>query len=464
MTGGRMMSDNHPSSTHDVASSIKTFSREMVARLSEELAEPDWMREKRHIAWSLFEEMPMPTTQDEHWRRTDLRAIKWDVLRLPESAAMERTPSPAHLPEALRGVLSPGEKVAGRLVVSNGSVIWHELKPEVAAQGVLFTDLVSAVRHYPDLVQRYFMQSVAPSEGKFAALNGALWNGGAFLYMPKGVRIETPFEIVIGLRGDHIALFPRVLIVADAGASATVLEDLVSLDRTDQAFSAGVSEIVTGEGASITYGELQRWQEDVLSCNIRRAVQSAQSYVAWNLGYLGGQLSKTFVDGTLMGDGASCQVNGMYFVQSRQHIDLDLAVHHIARHTRADLLIKGVAQGRGRAVFRGLIRIDRNGQQTDSYLKNDNLILSEHARIDSIPGLVIDANDVRASHGATVGRLDEEHIFYLQSRGISRALAVRLVTESFFASVLERVTHEHIRHRLTEAVIAKLDDSTLPSS
>lgn len=458
------MSDKHPSSTRDVALPVKTFSREMVARLSEALAEPDWMREKRHIAWSLFEEMPMPTTQDEHWRRTDLRAVKWDVLRLPESASVERASSFARLPEALRDVLSPGEKVAGRLVVLNGSVVWHELKPEVAAQGVFFTDLVSAVRHHPDLVQRCFMQSVAPGEGKFAALNGALWNVGAFLYIPRGVRIETPFEIIIGLQGDHIALFPRVLIIADAGASATVLEDLVSLDRADQAFSVGVSEIVTGEGASITYGELQRWREDVLGCNMRRAVQSAQSYVAWNLGYLGGRLSKTFVDSTLMGDGASCQVDGIYLVRGRQHIDLDLAVHHIARHTRADLLIKGVAQERGRAIFRGLIRIDRNGQQTDSYLKNDNLILSEHARIDSIPGLVIDANDVRASHGATVGRLDEEHIFYVQSRGIPRALAVRLVTESFFASVLERITHEHIRHRLTEAVTAELDESTLPSS
>jgi Fe-S cluster assembly protein SufD len=196
----------------------------------------------------------------------------------------------------------------------------------------------------------------------------------------------------------------------------------------------------------------------VFSFNTRRALQNTQSHVAWNLGYLGGRLSKTFVDSTLADDGASCQVYGVYFVRNQQHIDLDLAVHHVARHTRADLLVKGVAQERGRAVFRGLIRIDRAGQQADSYLKNDNLILSDHARVDSIPSLIIDANDVRASHGATVGRIDEEHIFYLQSRGIPRVLAVRLVTESFFASVLERMGEENIRRKMTEAVVSKLEE------
>ncbi|MCS7261380.1 MAG: Fe-S cluster assembly protein SufD [Anaerolineae bacterium] len=450
------MSDQH-SGTRNVALSAGIFSRAIVAQLSEALAEPDWMREKRQIAWSLFEEMPMPTAQDERWRRTNLHAVKWDMLRLPEGTYGERGASPEHLPEVLRGLLRSGESVAGRLVLLNGGVVWHELRPEMAAQGVSFMDLTLAVRQHPDLVRRYVMQNVTPGEGKFAALNGALWSGGAFLYIPRGVKIETPFEIVIGLQGDHIALFPRVLIIVEADASATVLEDLVSLDRAGHAFSTGVSEIIVGEGASITYGELQRWEEHVFTCNFRRAVQSAQSHMVWHLGYLGSHLSKTFVDSTLTEDGASCQVHGVYFVRGRQHMDLDLAVHHMARHTRADLLIKGAAQERGRAVFRGLIRIDRNGQQTNSYLKNDNLILSEHARIDSIPSLIIDANDVRASHGATVGHLDEEHIFYLQSRGIPRALAVRLVTEGFFASVLERIEHEHIRRRLTEAVMARLE-------
>ncbi|MGQ9785443.1 MAG: Fe-S cluster assembly protein SufD [Anaerolineae bacterium] len=451
------MAEKHFSKTRDIILPVKTFSRETVTRLSEELAEPDWMREKRYIAWSLFEEMPMPTPQDEHWRRTDLRAIKWDELKLPESVHAEQMHSSERLPEELHSILSAGGRVAGRLVLLNGNVVWHELMPEAAAQGVLLMDLTSAVHDHPNLVQRHFMRGVAPSEGKFAALNGALWKGGAFIYIPQGVKIEQPFEIVIGLKGNNIALFPRVLIIAEAGASATVIEELLSLDHADQAFSAGVSEIITGEGASVTYGELQRWREHVFSCNTRRALHSAQSHVTWDLGYLGGRLSKTFVDSTLMEDGASCQVYGVYFVRDHQHIDLDLAVHHIARHTHADLLIKGAAQERGRAVFRGLIRIDQSGQQTDSYMKNDNLILSEQARIDSIPSLIIDANDVRASHGATVSRLDEEHIFYLQSRGIPRAPAVRLVTEGFFASVLERMEQEHIRHKLMEAVISKLE-------
>ncbi len=451
------MGDNLVSRTHNTTLPAEIFAREMVARLSEEREEPDWMREKRHIAWSLFEEIPMPASQDEHWRRTNLNTVKWDALRLPESIHPEPAPSPGRLFEELHVALNPAEHVAGRLVMLNGHVVWHELQPKVAAQGVLFMDLTAAVHHHPDLVRQHLMQAVTPGEGKFAALNGALWNGGAFVYIPRDVKVEQPFEIVIGLQGNNTALFPRVLIIAEAGASAVVVEELVAPDHADQAFSAGVSEIITGAGASITYAELQRWGEHVFACNTRRAVQSAHSHVTWNLGYLGGRLSKTFVDSALREDGASCQVYGIYFVRGRQHIDLDLAVHHVARHTYADLLIKGAAHERGRAVFRGLIHIDRVGQQADSYLKNDNLILSKDARIDSIPSLIIDANDVRASHGATVGHLDEEHVFYLQSRGISRALAVRLVTESFFASVLERIEQEHIRRKLTEAVISKLE-------
>jgi len=451
------MSERLSSKAYDVVPSTKTFSRETVAQLSERLAEPGWMREKRHAAWSIFEEIPMPSAQDEHWRRTDLRAVKWDELRLPDGTYVERAPSPIHPPEELRGLWDTPEQVAARLVLLNGRPVWHEIKPEVIAQGVLFMDLVLAVQQYPNLVQRHFMRGVVPGEGKFAALNSALWNSGAFVYIPRGVKIEQPFEIFLGLKGNNTALFPRILVVVEAGASATVVESSFSLDHAGQAFSAGVSEIITGEGASVTYGELQRWGEHVFSCNTRHALHSAQSHVTWNLGYLGGRLSKTFVDSTLADDGASCQVYGVYFVRNHQHIDLDLAVHHIARHTQADLLVKGAAQDQGRAVLRGLIRIDRSGQQTDSYLKNDNLILSEHARIDSIPSLIIDANDVRASHGATVGHLDEEQIFYLQSRGIPRMLAVRLVTESFFASVLERMGEENIRRKMTEAVVSKLE-------
>jgi Fe-S cluster assembly protein SufD len=442
------------------------FSRHAVAALSRQLGEPDWMQQKRQLAWSLFAAMPMPTLRDDHWRRTDLRPLKWDTLRLPEGVAGARAASIDGLPAPLRAALDAQEEAAGRLVSLNGQALWHEVAPALVAQGVVFTDMASAVREHPDLVQRHFMtECVAPSDSparlsrgddKFAALHGALWNGGAFIYVPKGVRVDRPFEIVVGLDGEGSAIFPHTLIVAERESVVTVIEDSLSLNSAKQAFAGGVTEIIAGDGAQVTYADLQRWGEHVFSFNTRRALHHPNSRVLWEIGQLGSRLSKTYVDSILSGDGASTRFNGVYFVNGRQHIDLDTLMHHSGRGTAGDLLIKGAAQERGRVVFTGMIRIEKSGLQTDSYLKSDNLILSDRARVDSIPGLVIDADDVRASHGATVGRVDEEHIFYLQSRGIPRSVAVRMVVEGFFASVFDRMSQERVRRKLATAVSAKL--------
>jgi Fe-S cluster assembly protein SufD len=442
----------------DPALAARVFTRDTVTALSTQRDEPDWMAQKRLVAWSLFEDMPMPTLRDEHWRRTDLRPLKWADLRLPERAAVHIA-TPEDLPEMLRAAMDSDEPTAGRMVMLNGQAVWHTLAPELAARGVIFTDLATALREHPDLVRQHFMTDcVAPSDGKFAALHGALWDNGAFVYVPKGVEVAHPFEVVVGLGGEGTAIFPHTLIVAGPRTAVTVIEDSVSLDGAAQGFCSGITEIIAGDNARVTYAELQRWGEGTFSFNTRRALHGPDSHVAWEMGQLGGRLTKTYVDSLLRGDGASTQFNGVYFVSGRQHVDLDTLMHHIGRGTSGDLLIKGAARDRGRAVFEGMIRIDQGAQLTDSYLKSDNLILSDRARIDSIPGLVIDANDVRASHGATVGRVDEEHIFYLQSRGIPRATAERMVVEGFFASVFDRMSQDSVRRKLTAAVAAKLSD------
>jgi Fe-S cluster assembly protein SufD len=187
-------------------------------------------------------------------------------------------------------------------------------------------------------------------------------------------------------------------------------------------------------------------------------MHSPDSRVVWEMGQLGGRLTRTHVSNVLAGNGSSAEFNAVYFVSNKQHVDLSTMTHHIGLGTSADLLIKGAAKDRGRAVIQGLINIAPGSQQTDSYLKNDNLLLSNEARIDSIPGLKIDANDVRASHGATVGRADEDHVFYLQSRGIPRNTAIQMITEGFFANVFDRMSQEKVREKLETAVAAKIDD------
>ena len=441
------------------------FTRDAVAALAARLNEPAWMTEKRQVAWSVFEETPMPTTHDEHWRRTDFSALQWNQLRLSVESSLKPVAKLADLPRYLRTALDAGQAAAGRLALVNGQVVYHELDEAVAKQGVIFTDLTTAARQHPDLVQAYFMtECVAPSDSKFTALHGAFWQGGVFLYVPKDVQIAQPFQVVIGLEGEGAAIFPHTLVVAERLASVTYIEETVSLnrgrplDRGGQAFNDGVVEIIAGEGAQIHYTEVQGWGDNVFNFNTKRAVHRPDSMVAWEMGQLGGRLTKTFVDNILTGNGSSTEFNGVYFVGDQQHVDLDTLTQHVGVGTGADLLLKGAARDQARAVFQGMVKIERSGQQTNAYLKNDNLLLSNHARADSIPGLQIDANDVRASHGATVGRIDEEYIFYLQSRGIPRSTAVRMIVEGFFSSVFDRMSQERVRNKLAAAVKVKIGD------
>ena len=442
------------------------FTRDAVVALSERLNEPDWMVEKRRVAWSLFEELPMPTTNDEDWRRTDIRSLKWDHLRLSAESDVKPVSQLADLPEQLRDALDAGREAAGRLALVNDQVVYHEMVKGLSEQGVIFTDMTTAVREYPDLVRDYFMtECVAPSEGKFPALNGALWQGGAFIYVPKEVEIEEPFQVVIALEGDGTAVFPHTLIVAERFANVTCIEETVSLRDADrepngagQNLNNGIVEIVAGDGAQVRYVEVQGWGENVFSFNTKRAVHRPDSVVVWEMGQLGSRLTKTYVDSILKGNGSFAEFNGVYFVSDKQHVDLDTLTHHIGLSTGGDLLLKGAVRDSARAVFQGMIKIDPSGQQTNSYLKNENLLLSDQGRADSIPSLEIDANDVRASHGATVSRIDEEYVFYLQSRGIPRSTAVRMIVEGFFSTIFDRMSQERVREKLAAAVSAKIGD------
>jgi Fe-S cluster assembly protein SufD len=363
------------------------------------------------------------------------------------------------LPEDIRDALEDKYTAAGRLVLANNQVIYQELDPALAEQGVIFTSLSTAVKDYPELVQKYLgAEAVPPSNSKFAALNAALWQGGVFLYLPKNVEVEEPFQTAIILEGQGSAIFPRTLIVAERFANATYIEESISHGEHGQALNDGVVEIYTHDGSQVRYVDVQRWGEDVYNFNVKRSVSQNDSAVVWETGQLGGRITKTYFDSLLPGNGSSMAFNGVYFMQGKQHLDVDCLIQHIGLATNGDLLLHGAVKDKSRSVFTGLIKIDPAAQQTNSYLKNENLILDRSARADSIPTLEIDANDVRASHGSTIGKIDEEYIFYLMSRGISRNTAVRMVVEGFFHKVFDRMHHERVREKLFQAVSNKIGD------
>ena len=433
------------------------FPKSNVDTLSASLNEPDWMRQKRQVAWTVFEETPMPLNSDEDWRRTNLKKVKWNKFQIAGESSVKATSNLADLPADVRSAVEEGHKAAGHLVLANGRVVFHDLDPALAEQGVIFTDLSTAIAEHPELVEKYLgTEAVPPSNSKFAALNSALWQGGAFLYLPKEVEVESPFQTAIILDGEGSVIMPRTLIVAERYANVTYIEESISHGEHGQALNVGVVEIYAEDSAQIRYVDVQNWGEDVYNFNVKRSVGQNDSNVIWETGQLGGLLTKTYFDSLLPGNGANMEFNGVYFMEGKQHLDLDCLIHHIGVATSGDLLLHGALKDKARNVFTGLIKIDPTGQQTNSYLKNENLLLDESARADSIPSLEIEANDVRASHGATIGQIDEEYIFYLQSRGIPRETAVRMVVEGFFYKVFDRMYNERVRNKLFNAVSAKL--------
>ena len=433
------------------------FSKEIFDTFVAAQDDPQWLAEKRAAAWSVFEDTPMPTTKDEPWRRTSLKRVKWADFSMDVAPSVAVASALTGLPDAVQQLLEADQPAAGRIALVNGQLVFVELDPALAAKGVIFTDLQTAVREHSPLVAEHLAaKAVPPSDSKFAALNAALWQNGVFLYVPKNVAIEQPFQAAIVLDGAGASTIHRTLIMAEQSAEVNYIEETASLDDAAPGLSVGVAEIIAAENTSVRYVDVQQWGHKVVNLNTKRALAAADSNVYWDLGELGSQLTKTFIDTELIGDGANTECNGVYFLDADQHVDLDTMMRHIGYSTGGDLLLHGALKDAARAIFIGMIKIDPTGQLTNSYLKNQNLLLYETARADSIPALEIDANDVRASHAATISQVEAEYVFYLMSRGIPRNTAIQMIVEGFFETVFARMGNERVRDRLMAAVTEKM--------
>ncbi|MBX6340878.1 MAG: Fe-S cluster assembly protein SufB [Thermomicrobiaceae bacterium] len=434
----------------------KGFSRRAVEELSWRRREPDWVREKRLEAWEAFERIPMPTRTDEEWRRTDIRRLPIDAV-LPFVEPAERAGSLADLPPEVVAGLGDEARRAGLTVQIDSSSVYAELRPELAEQGVVFTDLATAIERYPDLVRRYFMSEAVPvDDNKFAALHGAFWSGGTFVYVPKGVQVEVPLRAHVHARTPGAAIFAHTLIVAEEESSVVVVDSWASPTGDEPVIASNVVEIVAHDAAQVRYLQLQDWGRNVWNFTTQRALihQDAAANTL-NVG-LGSKLSKSLIASNLVGAGATAEMLGLYFADETQHLDYQTRQMHISPYATSDLLFKGALKDRARTVYSGLIKVYPHAQRTDAYQANRNLVLSRSARADTIPNLEIGANDVRCTHGATVGQVEEEYIFYLMSRGISRTEAIKLIVDGFFDEVIERVPVEEVQDEVRAAIARKI--------
>ncbi len=428
------------------------LTRDDIEARSAQVGDPVWMHEKRIQAWEIAESLPMPTTSDEPWRRTDIRALRWDEALHIANSKERMTPD---IPGTLTTPLI-GDEQGGLLIFVDGKLARSEVSESIAQQGVIFSDLQMACQAHPDLVQEYFMtQAVRPEDGKFAALHAALWSHGVLLYVPSGVHVDLPFHSVEYLSGQE-TISTHILVVLEEGASATYLHESVSPEHEAQAIHLGATELLVGNDADLRYVSLQNWGEHVYSFGHQRGRVARGGRLDWVAGEMGTRLSKVFMTLDLDGDDSWGRISGLYFAHGRQHLDLDTQQNHHALRTTSDLLFKGALKGKSRAVWQGMIVVDPGAQRTDGFQANRNLLLERSARADSIPGLEIKADDVRCTHAATVGKVDESEIFYLMSRGIPREQAIELIVEGFFDALMQRIPFEGVRERLVASIDHKL--------
>jgi Fe-S cluster assembly protein SufD len=433
--------------------SAPVFTRADVIALSEKLNEPAWLREARLAAWDLYTHLPMPSRQQEEWRRTDYRHVRWsEVSHLPNGSV----PGIQRVPERVLQPLVEGEQ-GGMIVFVDGKLVRSELSERLAQQGVVFADLALACHQHSDLVRANLMtKAVKPSDGKFAALHAALWTHGVFVYVPRNAMIAEPLHVVMYQSIDGMTTMGHVLVVLEEASQATVLVDYQSSGGEAQSSYVGVTELLVGDAANLKYVGLQDWNRQTFEFSHQRARVGRDGQLDWVIGTMGGEFVKAFVEVELDGQGAHGRVSGMFFADQTQLFDHDTQQNHNAPLTTSDLLFKGAAKDEARTVWQGMIKSLPKMQKIDGFQASRNLLLSPDARMDGIPGLEIEADDVRCTHAATFGTLEEQQVFYLMSRGIPRPDAELMVTEGFFDELLARIPFERVRARLRASLDEKI--------
>lgn len=387
----------------------------------------------------------MPSLREEEWMRTDIRQFKLDRFALPGQVHEET----AELPHPL---LAAGVELGGRDAIVDSNSVSVELSPKWSRQGVLFGSLNELVCRHGDLLKPFFERHVVdPYKDKFSALNAAVWTGGTLLYVPRGVKVDEPLHSLSALNEGGVDL-DKTLVILEPGAEATMLTETASFSSESGGLHCGSIELIVEHGASLRYVNLQNWGHQVWHFAHQKAQVGREGRLQWTIGALGSRLAKVNQHVALTGPDAEAQVNGVMFTDGRQHLSYNTHQHHEAPYCRSDLLYKTALQDRSRTVWRGMIKVDKVAQRTDAYQRNDNLMLSPDARADSIPGLEIEADDVRCTHGSTSGRVDEHQLFYAMTRGYTRREAVRMIVTGFFQQVFDRITIESVRDALGDAI------------
>ncbi len=414
---------------------------------------PDWFRDQQRTAWQQFESLPNPTRKDQAWRFSNVGLLDLAPFKI---GGLLSEDDRKNVLKYSRGL----DEYAARMIFANDQLIERDVVSEdLKRRGVIFQPLERAMVEHADLFRKYFMSTEAKlGSAKFAALHQALVSSGTFLFVPRGVEIEQPIEIFHWLRHDNMSIFPHLLLVTDELAKVTVIEHFRSCERTAAGFACGVNDLIAGPGAKVTYVCAQNWADNVIALQMNTTtVDHDASAMSLNL-HLGSRYSRFESLSRLTGEGGRSDLLAVAVAKHQQEFDARTLQDHVSPHTASDLLYKNALDDRARTIFGGLIRVEPHAHFTDAYQKVRNLLLSDDAEANSMPGLEILADNVRCTHGATSGQVDEDELFYLRSRGIPVPVAQRLIVTGFLDEVVQRLDHpaisEHL-HRLIEEKFSK---------
>ena len=392
--------------------------------------EPAWLKSQRLAAWQMFEKLPLPTKRDLQWQRFDMRALKLDQIAVPEDkpSVTERLST---LPAAL------------------------------SKKGVLFCDMRTALAKHGDALKDYLGKSIAPDEpSKFYALHAALWSTGAFLYVPRDVRVELPLEVVYEFSGQHTAGFPRTLVVVESGAEATLVQKFIGGPAAGSNGAASIhasgTEVFVKEGGHLHYISEQNFSPNVYDFTLKRAHVARDAEIDWVLGMFGASFQRYDVECIMEGEGGTSFMYAVGVLDHNQQFGQFTKQHHKTGNTTSDLLFKNVLRDQAVSNYAGVIKVEKNANGTNAYQANRNLVLSKEVRCDTRPILEIESNQLRCTHGATVGQLEEQQLFYLRSRGLTTELARDVLIEAFLEPVLARIQVEAVQKEFAKLIHDKV--------
>jgi Fe-S cluster assembly protein SufD len=410
---------------------------------------PDWFRELQARAWEEFEAEPLPARVNELWRFSSVKNLALDEYVTAGDYSGDSA-------EVIRSREFPDP--AGRIVFANERLVRAELlDPALERAGVLFTTLQEALEKHPDRLREHFMgQSARLGSAKFAALHKSAVQAGTFLLVPGGVEIHRPFEVFHLVQGDQAAVFPHTLIIAEENSFVTLLDHFVSANPEDHGFACGVNDLVLKPGSKLNYVSVQEWSKNFVSVQLNSTV-AARDSAALNLAVnFGGKYSRLESVSRMIDRGARSDMLAISVAKEAQEFDQRTLQDHLKPDTTSDLLYKNVLSDQARTIFSGLIKVERGAHRTDAYQKVRNLLLSDEAEANSMPGLEILADDVRCTHGATAGQVDPEELFYLKSRGINDIGAKRLISRGFLNEVVDRFPGKELSDYLRKQIEDRL--------